>query len=677
MGERSSEEGLDLGLPEKDPEEKPKRIEIGSWVLYDLANTLFSFVVLSFYFGPWVVEDLGGRDSAVTVTESASMIVVILLAPVLGALSDRTRRMPFLIASTLVAAGATSLLGVGRFLGFGTGTSLVFAVAAFAVANLGFQLGLVFYDALLPSVSTPKTIGKVGAIGVGVGYIGSFIGLGLGAFLLGADADAEPMLFLATGALFVLFSLPCFFFVREVPPRRLEGEKRMRLAISSVVKTLKGLPKDKRTSRFLIGRFLYADAVNTLILILGIYAVTEVGFQTDTLAYSILLGLGILFAVLSAPVWGHLVDHIGPKHTLDLVLLIWMLALGVTIVHPLLDLPRGLFFMIGAVVGIALAGTWSADRPLLVGIAPQGQVGEWFGFYALAGRFAAVTGPLTWALVVDVLMRDHPSARPVAVITILATIVASFIVLRKLDDPKYPDTNPLARFTPWGEGIGRRLSRWYLFPVRAPLTLGFIAVSWAVFLPLAESMNGILVVRGPYEGWNFEIPDLTRAPLDILRGLFVAPWLNHDIIQLVYVTVLLMLFGALFEVREGTLRMLTVFYVATWVGALVAAVLLHGLIQVYPDSDFFRSAWDRSWNGGSVGAFGLMGGLSARARNPWPLLAFFVFWEINVGYWYLRSYTPAFHLTALATGYLLVRYGFRALSDDTTEPAGLGQRQEG
>ncbi len=100
-----------------------------------------------------------------------------------------------------------------------------------------------------------------------------------------------------------------------------------------------------------------------------------------------------------------------------------------------------------------------------------------------------------------------------------------------------------------------------------------------------------------------------------------------------------------------------VFFGAGLAAALGAELLLH---VIYPDRSggaFFETAWERTWSGGSAGCFGLMGGLAARARRPWPLLGLFALWEINVEYWHLRSYTTVFHFIALGVEFLLMRYG--------------------
>lgn len=645
------------------PASRLGRRERVSWYLYDLANQMFPFIVISFVFNPWIVEELGGTDAHFTVTFAASMVVALVLAPVVGALTDRIGRRPVLIATTSLAVASIALLGVGELLGLPRSATLFVALVFFASANLGFQLGVVAYDAFLPAVSASGRLGRTGGFGVGVGYLGSFVALGLMAFVLGVLGLGEAVLFIGAGLFFLLLAVPAFLFLRDRDaPASVPFSGRLRESWRSAVKGIKGIPEDRDLARFLVTRFFYADAVNTLILIMGVYAVQEVGFERDSPPFFMLLGLGILLAVLTAPLWGIVVDRIGPRHTLMMVLMGWCLTFALVVVHPVLELPADLFYLIGALVGVFLAGTWTSDRPLLIGMAPPQRVGEWFGLYALAGRFAAITGPLTWALVVNLVLVGQPGARQFGVLSILATMLIALFLLRKLPDPFVRGVGPLNRFTPWGDGSGRPLRRPWHLPWRAPFVLVYLLVSWVVFLfvlsPQPHADPGVIlsVPREQIEGLYFHIPELVHAPHHAFLSLFTAPVVNVHLVQLVYVSALLLLFAVVFEIREGTARMAGVFIGTSAVGALLAG-LLHAV--VYPgllDHEILVNAQNTAWTGGSAGAFGLMGAFAARARTSWPLLGFFVFWEINVAYWFLENFTPAFHLSALFAGFLLTRY---------------------
>ena len=191
----------------------------------------------------------------------------------------------------------------------------------------------------------------------------------------------------------------------------------------------------------------------------------------------------------------------------------------------------------------------------------------------------------------------------------------------------------------------------------APFVVVYLSVSWVTFLPLAKRSPGNYVIdTDRLRPFLYHIPDFRLNPLGALASLVTAPWLNHNAVQLAYVTALLLLIGVPFEAREGTKRTVALFFGTTLAGAIVAGLLLHTLYPAMWDGPFAERAWERTWSGGSAGCFGLMGALAARARRPWPLLALFALWETNIVVWYLREYTPAFHLSALLAGFLVTRY---------------------
>lgn len=403
---------------ERGNEKRISPLAVAGWVSYDLGNTVFSFNIVSLYLPLWVVSDMGGRDSDYGIANSISMGLMFLTAPLLGAISDQAgRRMPYLLSTTLLCVALTLFIGQG---------SLIASLLLFVVANYFYQAGLIFYDALLPVVSTPETRGRIGGIGVGVGYLGSFLGVGTGLLILSWNPDGRPLIFQMTAILFLLFALPCFLFVRE--PRRLDakpiGPDTLRLAVGELAHTLRRVRQYPGLGRFLIGRIFYADAANTLIAFMGIYVSTEIGF--DEFQTQVLLLAGIAAGVVGGLCWGPVVDRLGPKRTLDVVLLLWLVVFGLVSAIGALDLPGWLFWIAGPLAGIALGGTWTADRPLMLQLSPPRYLGQFYGLYAMVGRFAAIVGPVLWSLVVDGL----GLGRPTAVLTLAIWIVISMAILR-------------------------------------------------------------------------------------------------------------------------------------------------------------------------------------------------------------------------------------------------------
>lgn len=419
--------------PEADeqPTRQPSRLATGSWMLYDLANTIFSMGVLTLYLPLWVVEVMGGTDAQQSYAVSISMLVIFVLSPLLGALTDQApRRMPFLITSTLICIGFTMLLGQGGVL-----LTLVF----FVIANIAYQAGLQFYDALLPEVSTEENRGKISGIGIGIGYFGSIVAVVMGLIITGdmtglsqaAQSARYTTTFQAIGVAFLLFSLPCFFFVRE----RKRSDRHFTLAsvgaaARQVASTFQSTGRYPGLVRFLVGRFFYTDAINTVVFFMGIYVTQEIGF-TDQQAQWVFL-IAIVFSIVGGLGFSQIVDPLGPRRTLDIVLYLWMGVFALAAALGLFNLPGEIFWVVAGLAGVALGGTWTADRPYMLRLTPPARIGEFYGLYGMIGRFSAITGPLAWGLIVNTL----GWGRPVAILTLLIGVIISFVILRGVSDER-------------------------------------------------------------------------------------------------------------------------------------------------------------------------------------------------------------------------------------------------
>jgi hypothetical protein len=199
----------------------------------------------------------------------------------------------------------------------------------------------------------------------------------------------------------------------------------------------------------------------------------------------------------------------------------------------------------------------------------------------------------------------------------------------------------------------------------APFVTVYLVVSWLLFLPAAHPVRGNFVIDNErVRPFLFHIPDLGDAPATVLVALPTAPWINHNAVQLAYVTALLLLIGLVVEAHEGTARTAAFFFGTTCFGAIVAGSLLHLLYPEIWRGAFIEREWNQVWSGGSVGGYGLMGLLAARARRPELLLVLVVLWETNLFYWYLREYTPVFHLAALLGGFVAARFLVAPVAED-------------
>ncbi|HSM02556.1 MAG TPA: MFS transporter [Acidimicrobiia bacterium] len=411
---------------------RPGRLSVASWAIYDLANTIFALGVGSLFFAEWLTEnqerlpDLPAwlsrgdpADLALTVAVDTAMIVVIVLGPWIGARSDhRGTRLRYLLPMTVLAVVPTFFLA---------SVGVVASLALFSVALIGFNLGSVVYDALLPDVSTPDNVGVVSGVGIAVGYLGSFIAVAVGYFFL--DSQGFPTVFRIIAVLFTVFAIPTFLWVRERPRRREPGDPpSLRSSVRRLIASWRRARHHDGVARFLVGRFLYTDAINTLIGgYLTIYAKEELGFTSGEL--QALLTVAITAAIIGGFSGGRLVDRVGPRRLLHSVLYAWMAAMVVGIIAGGSG-TKALAWPLGGLGGLALGATWAADRVYMQRISPPRYLGEFYGLYATVGRFATLLGPLTWGLIVTV----GGLPREFALGALVVFLLAGRLVLQGVDD---------------------------------------------------------------------------------------------------------------------------------------------------------------------------------------------------------------------------------------------------
>jgi UMF1 family MFS transporter len=426
----------------KNEAEPKRRLEVFSWIFYDFANTVYSMNVVSMYFPLWMRLDNGMEDLSVGVAHAISMILVAFSMPVLGAISDRMqRRMPFLIGFTFTCALFTALIGLIGQSGFSLQLRVFLALCFFVLANYSYQGGQVFYNALLTQVSTSTTIGKISGYGVAFGYLGAIVGLilvmpfneggvfGIAVpFLRGAGRVAT---FVPTAVLLLMFSLPTFVFVKD---RRRMGEPAVRRSWREGLERVREVFVHRNAYpgvfRFLAAKFIYENAIYTVIIFMAVYAEMVMGFS-DAVVMPFFI-VSTISAIIGSAICGRIVDRLGAKRTLQGALLGWIGALCLVLTTD----QHWVFWIAGSLIGIFLGSTWTAARPLLVNLVPQEMLGEFFGLYALSGKLAAVFGPLVWGLVVRI-FRPYPVLKyKLAVGTLLILIGVGLAIFWRIPEKR-------------------------------------------------------------------------------------------------------------------------------------------------------------------------------------------------------------------------------------------------
>jgi UMF1 family MFS transporter len=362
------------------PDSPPDKLAIVSWAFYDFANTIFSMNVISLYFALWVTVDHKGPDILYSAALSGSMLAVALSVPVFGAISDQTkRRRGPLMVLTLISVGATFLIGQTD--------QLLPGILFFVIANYCYQSAMVFYNGMLPQVAKGSHIGLVSGYGVALGYLGSIAGLLLVKPFV--EAGGRSAAFLPTAAMFLIFSIPCFLFVKDPETTRSLKKLQPGQAFHTLKQTLAHAGQYKFLLKFILIHFMILDVVNTVIAFMSVYANKVMHFSDAQITTFLITSTSA--AMVGSYIIGWLVKHKGTGWSYGLVLWLWIAALSIAI----LSQNQLMFWMVGPLAGMGMGGVWVVSRAYIVELSPPEKLGEFFGLYGLAGKAASILGPLS------------------------------------------------------------------------------------------------------------------------------------------------------------------------------------------------------------------------------------------------------------------------------------------
>ena len=396
-----------------------KKSSVFSWLLFDLANTVYAFVIPGLYFSVWLVSEQGWTDQALGFATSGAMVIVALTGPWVGARSDGAQgKKPLLLITTLLCIGSTFLLGT---------FSVSISVFLFIISLIGFNLGSVVYDALLISVSTKENRGRISGLGVAFGYVGSLIGFGV-ATILQNQGLGYLEIFRSVALLFLVFSLPTFFFVKEKKLTSVKSEIKLSESLVIVIKSWKHSRQYKGLTRFLVGRFFYADAINTLISgLLAVYLVEEAGLTPEDSQG--ILAIAIVVSIIGGYVFGRAADVYGPRILTLISLICWMVSLSLAIIATEFD-QLWLIYVTGVLGGFNIGGIFAVDRVFMTRLSPEKHLGEFYGLYSTVGRFATILGPLLWGFIVNTL----ELGRNTAMFSLIILLAISFYIIKGVSD---------------------------------------------------------------------------------------------------------------------------------------------------------------------------------------------------------------------------------------------------
>jgi MFS transporter, UMF1 family len=393
----------------------PRR-EVLAWAMYDFANSGYTTVVLTAVFNAYFVgvvagngPDLGGTATLLwTVAMAVTNLLVLASAPVLGAIADHgAHKKRFLAFTTIGCILFTILLG---FVGRG---DVALGMALVILATLMFASGENFISAFLPEIARQDEMGRISGYAWSLGYLGGLLVLGLClAYIQWAEARGHvaeqfvPVTMWITAGMFALAALPTFIWLREraVAQPLAAGESYFRIGFARVRHTLAHARHYRDLFRFLVTLAVYYCGINTVVVLAAIYAQEVMGF---TLQENIVLILVVnVTAAAGAFLFGLVQDRLGSVRTLAITLAVWIAAL----VLAYFTESRSAFWVVANLVGIALGSSQSAGRALVGQFSPPARAAEFFGLWGLAGKLAAVIGPLVYGFVTWFTHGNHRQA---------------------------------------------------------------------------------------------------------------------------------------------------------------------------------------------------------------------------------------------------------------------------
>jgi UMF1 family MFS transporter len=414
---------------------------INAWATYDFAVNVFAMNMITTYFALWVIRDHGASDLTYGLAKGLSMAIVALVSPLLGSLSDRAgTRRPFLAACVALYVIASIVLAFTSQLWVG--------LVLFGLANIGLQLSTVFYNALLPGISTPETMGRISGYGKVLSYVGSLVAVLVGmAFatgkLLGVplplSAGGSQAVFIPTAILALVASLPILLAKFPETPREAGAAPVQHASWGRIIHDLKDTQKLPGVGLFLLASFFFFDTINTLRDFMSIYLVKVVGLSETGGSLQTFLLVVVLCSLVGAMIWGFVTDKLGPKRALVGVLALLTVAFGSLMFISSKALVLGL---IGPMAGVAFGGVLVTTRPLLARLVPQDRLGEFFGLFILTNDFGAIVGPITWGLTVEAFKSQGLVAYQVAVGVQLVFLLIGLALVLKLKVP--PRETPTA-----------------------------------------------------------------------------------------------------------------------------------------------------------------------------------------------------------------------------------------
>ena len=413
---------------------------IFAWCLFDWGNSAFATVIVTFIFSVYFARGIVGDEVAGSAqwgyALALSGILIALLSPPLGALADDYgARKKFLIFFSLLCVIPTALLWFAvPDPAFG---NVLMVLTLVVIANVGFEIALVFANAMLPHIAPPRMIGRISGWAWGLGYMGGLFCLVLSLVCLVGLGEMKPLIPLpqgqsehirATGPLvalwFSIFLLPLLLFTDDVGRTGMGMGAAARKGVSDLIHTLKNIRRYKNLATFLAASMIYRDGLNTLFAVGGLYAAGTLGMTFEQILI-FAIGLNVT-AGMGAMGFAWLDDGIGSRRTI----MIALAGLIVTGIGVIMVADVKVFIGLALVLGLFLGPVQSASRTLAARLAPPDMINQTYGFYGLTGKCISFLGPLLFAIATQAF-----DSQRAGIATIIGFWLVGMVLLAKVKEP--------------------------------------------------------------------------------------------------------------------------------------------------------------------------------------------------------------------------------------------------
>ena len=410
---------------------KENKRAVWSWAFYDWANSAYSTTVMAGFFPLFFKEYWADPHNPSQSTfylgmaNSIASMVVAALAPLLGSVADqgsaKKKFLTFFAFLGVIMTGGLWMVAQGNW---------QMAVLFYVIATIGFASGNVFYDALLPGLASEERVDAVSSLGFGIGYLGGgllflvnvFMYLKPELFGIPDGATAIKLSFLSVAVWWAVFTIPLILFVPE--PKNYENidfNNAIRMGWVQLVQTFKEIRNMKVVGTFLLAYWFYIDGVDTIIRMAVDYGMS-LNFPGESLIIALLIVQFVAFP--AALIYGWLASKIGAKTGI----MVGIIAYSFITLLGYFMTEAWHFYVLAILIGLFMGGIQALSRSLYTRIIPPDKSAEFFGFYNMLGKFAAIIGPAlmgTIALVTG-------SAR-LSILSILLLFILGAFFLNKVD----------------------------------------------------------------------------------------------------------------------------------------------------------------------------------------------------------------------------------------------------